>query len=44
MYRAADGRQVTIPVHKGRIVRIGTLRSILRDAEISVDEFRQLLK
>jgi len=41
--RAADGRRVTVPVHKGRIVPIGTLRAILRDADISVDQFRELL-
>lgn len=44
MRRAADGKRVSIPVHKGRIVRIGTLRGILRDAQISIDEFRKLVK
>jgi len=42
--RERDGKRVTVPVHKGRPVPIGTLRSILRDADISIDEFRQLLK
>ena len=42
--RATDGKRVTVPVHKGRVVPIGTLRAILRDADISGDEFRRLLK
>ena len=41
--RASDGRRVTVPVHKGRTVPLGTLRAILRDAGISVEEFRDLL-
>ena len=41
--RASDGRRVTVPVHKGRTVPPGTLRAILRDAGISVEEFRDLL-
>jgi predicted RNA binding protein YcfA (HicA-like mRNA interferase family) len=39
-----DRRRATVPVHPGREVPIGTLRSILRDADISVDDFRGLLK
>ena len=42
--RAADGKRVTVPVHKGRTVPTGTLRAILRDADISIDEFQRLLK
>ena len=41
--RASDGKRVTVPVHKGRLVPIGTLRAVLREADISVDEFRRLL-
>ncbi len=41
--RESDGKRVTVPVHKGRVVPIGTLRAILRDANISIDEFRGLL-
>ena len=42
--RASDRKRVTVPVHKGHIVVAGTLRAILRDADISVDEFQRLLK
>lgn len=41
--RESDGKRVTVPVHKGRIAPIGTLRAILRDADISADQFRELL-
>jgi predicted RNA binding protein YcfA (HicA-like mRNA interferase family) len=41
--RASDNRRVTVPVHTGRTVPVGTLRGILRDADISIDEFRDLL-
>ena len=43
MRRASDGKRVTVPVHRERAVPIGTLRAILRDADISVDEFCELL-
>ena len=33
-----DGKRVTVPVHKGRIIPPGTLRAILRDADISIEE------
>jgi predicted RNA binding protein YcfA (HicA-like mRNA interferase family) len=44
MWRESDKRRVTVPIHPGREVPIGTLRSILRDADISADNFRDLLK
>ena len=37
--RASDGKRVTVPVHQGRTVPVGTLRAILRDADITVDRF-----
>ena len=36
------GRRTTVPVHGNRPVKIGTLRSILRDVELSPTEFEQL--
>jgi predicted RNA binding protein YcfA (HicA-like mRNA interferase family) len=33
----------TVPVHAGRDIRPGTLRNILRDTGITVEEFRRLL-
>ncbi len=43
MWREVDKKRVTVPVHKGKIVPPGTLRAILRDADISADEFWELL-
>ncbi len=34
-----DGRWTTVPLHKGRDLPKGTLRQILRDTSLSVDEF-----
>ncbi|MDE1819993.1 MAG: type II toxin-antitoxin system HicA family toxin [Euryarchaeota archaeon] len=34
-----DGRIVTVPVHPGEDLRKGTLRAIIRDAGVSVEEF-----
>jgi predicted RNA binding protein YcfA (HicA-like mRNA interferase family) len=39
--RNAKGRVVIVPLH--REVARGTLRSILRQADLSADEFRELL-
>jgi predicted RNA binding protein YcfA (HicA-like mRNA interferase family) len=38
-----DGRVVTVPVHAGQDIGRGLLRKILRDAELSRDEFVGLL-
>ena len=43
MRRASDGKRVTVPIHQGRTVPVGTLRAILRDADISVEDFQELL-
>lgn len=41
--RHADGRVVTVPIHKGQVLGRGLLRKILRDAELSREEFLDLL-
>ena len=41
--RHADGRGTTVPVHQGRDVAKGTLRGILSDTGMSVEELRRLL-
>jgi predicted RNA binding protein YcfA (HicA-like mRNA interferase family) len=38
-----DGRLVTIPVHAGKTIGRGLLRKILRDAELTREEFILLL-
>ena len=41
--RHPDGRWVTVPVHKGKDVAKGTLRKIIRDAGVTVEEFMNLV-
>ena len=41
--RLADNRRLTVPVHKGRTIPSGTLRAILRDAELTVEDLLQHL-
>ena len=38
-----DNRVVTVPVHKGKTIGKGLLRKILKDAELTVEEFIKLL-
>ncbi len=39
----AAGRRVTVPVHSRTILHPKLLKSILRDAELTVAEFQELL-
>jgi predicted RNA binding protein YcfA (HicA-like mRNA interferase family) len=41
--RHPDGRGTTVPVHSGREVAKGTLRGILSDVGMNIEEFRDLL-
>jgi predicted RNA binding protein YcfA (HicA-like mRNA interferase family) len=42
-YRHPDGRTTTIPHHKGRDLARPLLREILREIDLSPDEFQKLL-
>ena len=45
IYHSADGtRRVVVPHHGSRVVPPGTVANILRQAGISDEEFRDLLK
>ena len=39
-----DGRRTTIPYHPSQEIRKGTLKSIIDDLEITVDEFIEAMK
>jgi len=39
---AGDGRHTTVPVHGNQTLRIGTLRGILRDVQMSPAKFTEL--
>ena len=41
--RHPDGRGTTVPVHQGRDVAKGTLRAILSDCGMSIEELQRLL-
>ncbi len=38
-----DNRVVTIPIHNNKSLGKGLLRKILRDADLTVDEFQELI-
>jgi predicted RNA binding protein YcfA (HicA-like mRNA interferase family) len=43
-YRHPDGRTTTVPDHKGRDIARPLLREILREADLSVEDFVKELK
>lgn len=43
-YRHPDGRTTTIPHHRGRDLARPLLREILREVELTPQEFRQMLE
>jgi len=44
IFRDSEGKRVTVPYHSKKILHPKLLKSILRDIEISVDEFKKLLR
>ena len=42
-YRHPDGRWTIVSLHPGKIIPKGTLRKIIRDAGLTVDEFLEIL-
>ena len=38
-----QGKRVIVPFHGHRIIPPGTLRSVLKQAELSLEEFEQML-
>ncbi|OPX23759.1 MAG: hypothetical protein B1H03_00615 [Planctomycetales bacterium 4484_113] len=43
VYRHRDGRWTTVPIHRGKDVGKGSLRRIVKDSGISVEEFNKLM-
>ena len=43
-FQHADGRATVIPMHRGEDLGRGLIRTILRDIEVSPDEFVRLLR
>lgn len=44
IYKNQEGKRVTVPYHAGKILHPKLLKSILRDADLTLDKFRELLK
>ena len=44
IYRNKEGQRVTVPYHTGKILHPKVLRSILRDADLPVERFKELMK
>ena len=44
IYKNPEGKRVTVPFHPGRVLHPKVLKSILRDAGLSVEEFIELLR
>ncbi|CUU03673.1 MAG: type II toxin-antitoxin system HicA family toxin [Fimbriimonadales bacterium] len=42
-YRERDGARIVIPVHSGQILKPKTLKGIIEDMGLTVEEFRELL-
>jgi predicted RNA binding protein YcfA (HicA-like mRNA interferase family) len=42
-FRHIDGRTTVIPVHPGKTIGLGLMRSILKDIRISTNEFSKYL-
>ena len=43
IYKNGKGKRVTVPYHGNKILHPKILRSILRDADLTSEEFRELL-
>jgi predicted RNA binding protein YcfA (HicA-like mRNA interferase family) len=44
IYKNKEGKRVTVPYHAGRTLHPKVLQSILRDADLTVEKFKELLK
>jgi len=44
IYKNEEGRRITVPYHAGKILHPKLLKQILKDANLTVDEFKILLK
>ncbi len=43
IYKNKEGKRVTVPYHSGKILHPKTLKSILRDADITIEKFKELM-
>jgi predicted RNA binding protein YcfA (HicA-like mRNA interferase family) len=43
-FKHSDGRRITVPIHSGKDINKKTLKGIINDLDISVEEFIKILK
>lgn len=43
IFKNKEGIRVTVPYHSGKILHPKLLKSILKDADLTVDKFKELL-
>ncbi len=44
IYKNREGKRATVPYHSGKILHPKVLASIIRDANLTVEKFKELLK
>lgn len=44
IYKNAEGLRITVPYHSGKELHPKILKSILRDADLTAEEFLELMK
>ena len=44
IFKNDQGRRVTIPYHSGKILHPKLLQGILRDADLTIEKFKELIK
>lgn len=44
IYKNKEGKRVTVPYHAGKILHPKVLTSILKDSEMTVERFKELMK
>lgn len=43
IYKNVQGRRATVPYHSGKILHPRVLKSILRDADLTLERFKELM-
>ena len=44
IYKNREGKRVTIPYHPGKILHPKVLNSILKDSDLTIDKFKELVR
>jgi len=44
IYKNNEGKRVTVPYHSKKVLHPKVLRSILRDADLTVERFKELMR